>query len=223
MTAELVFIHGWGFDARFWDALGACLPQFRQTRIDLGFFDAGSAALAEGVRNALLSRGKKILIGHSLGFACGIRHQQKWSGWIAINGFSRFVRTPILPGCVTAATLRDMRMRLKADPGACLQDFYRLIGAGPVDGTFNSERLREGLDELRSTDIEDKVAALDVPGLVLAGRKDPLVPLEVSERLGKYVREGALVVHNEGGHLLAQTDPGWCAEAIANFVTGNFN
>jgi pimeloyl-[acyl-carrier protein] methyl ester esterase len=223
MAAELVFVHGWGFDARFWDTLGGYLPQFRQTRIDLGFFDAGSAALAERVRNASLSRGKKILIGHSLGFACGIRHRQKWSGWIAINSFSRFVRTPILPGCVTAATLRDMRMRLKADPGTCLQDFYRFIGGMPVGGALNAERLREGLDELRSTAIEDKIAALDVPGLVLAGRKDPLVPLEVSEKLGTYAKEGAPVVHNRAGHLLAQTDPVWCAEKITDFVAGNFN
>jgi pimeloyl-[acyl-carrier protein] methyl ester esterase len=223
MAAELVFIHGWGFDARFWDALSVCLPQFGQTRIDLGFFDAGSTALTERVRKASLSQGKKILIGHSLGFACGIRHAQKWGGWIAINGFSCFVKTPSLPGCVTAATLRDTRMRLKAHPGACLQDFYKLIGARPVGGTLNAERLREGLDELRSTDIEDKIAALDVPALALAGRKDPLVPLEVSEKLGTYAKEGTPVVHNEGGHLLAQTDPVWCAEAIANFVTRNFN
>src|SRR5262245_19094736 len=104
MSVELVFIHGWGFDARFWDALSTLLPQFPQKRIDFGFFASPKADDAP--------TSPHILIGHSLGFVHGITKMKKWDGWIAINSFPRFVKTETKPGCTSAAELRDIRQRL---------------------------------------------------------------------------------------------------------------
>ena len=59
---------------------------------------------------------------------------------------------------------------------------------------------------------------LDVPGLVLAARQDPLVPPKVSENLCGLTREGAIAWHEEGAHALHATDPVWCAEAIEDFL-----
>src|SRR6202034_118466 len=98
--------------------------------------------------------------------------------------------TPSQAGCVSATALRDMRMRLHANPANTLKDFYRLIGAVLPAGTPNPEHLRKGLDELRDGDIAGILASLDVPGLALAGGKDPLVPLAASEELGGFARYG---------------------------------
>jgi len=164
MPVELVFLHGWGFDARFWDALASRLPQFRQTRIDLGFFEDGAPALAQGLGATPMPSGPTVLIGHSLGFAYGVKQPASFSGWIAINGFLRFVKTPERPGCVSPAALRTMRLLLKNDPTTCFHDFYALMGVPPPGGTPNVERLREGLDELRDTDIEAIIAIRAIPG-----------------------------------------------------------
>jgi len=223
VTIELVFIHGWGFDAHFWDALASKLPHHRQLRVDLEFIKKISGVTGKfstvSVEKILENENRSILIGHSLGFVHGLQAGRNWAGWIAINSFPHFVAKENSPACVTAASLREMRMRLQKATENTLADFYKRIGAKPPPGTPNVERLREGLDELRDADVTETLQTLDVPGLVLAGRNDPLVPFAVSEKLGSMAKGGGLVVNEEGGHLLPQTASSWCALAIANFVT----
>jgi pimeloyl-[acyl-carrier protein] methyl ester esterase len=214
MPIKLVFIPGWGLDAHFWDALSELLSQFPQVRVDLGFF----GALSEERENSQPC----ILIGHSLGFFHGLKERQDWRGWIAINGFLRFTETGAKTGCVTQASLRAMRRRLQSDPSKTIQDFCRLIGTPVPDGMPNFERLREGLDELSQYDIEDILTEFNVPGLVLAGCNDPLVPLPASEALGRLAGHGGLRFHEKAGHLLPQTEPSWCARQITNFLATNF-
>jgi pimeloyl-[acyl-carrier protein] methyl ester esterase len=212
MPVELVFIHGWGFDTRFWDALAAQIPQFRQSRLNLGFFD-------EAPLTPVSDPQSKILVGHSLGFIYGMK-QGGWKRWIAINAFPRFVTTATQTGCIPTANLREMRARLQREPAKTLQGFYKMIGAMPVAGTPNTGRLRDGLDELRDGDITGILSTLDVPGLVLVGAEDPLVPKVVSRELGSFARN--FMLHEKGGHLLPQTDPSWCAGAIADFAAAHF-
>jgi pimeloyl-[acyl-carrier protein] methyl ester esterase len=215
MPVELVFIHGWGFEAGFWDKLAERLGAYPQRRIDLGFFGKPSVwHPADGAN--------RIVVGHSLGFIYGMTQFENWKGWIAINGFARFVTTPTRPGCVPAAALRDMRRRLLADPAKTLSDFYQSIGADTVRGGANAARLRDGLDLLRDCDLGDVLAATEVPGLVLAARNDPLVPLAAGEHLARFARPHRLALHETGGHLLPQTDPAWCARMIAEFVATGF-
>lgn len=206
MPLELVFIHGWGFDARFWDALAERLPQFGQHRVELGFFNENPATEIPDAR-------EKILVGHSLGFVRGIK-REGWKGWIAINSFSRF------DDCVPPANLREMRLRLQKDPAKTLQGFYQMIGAEPHAGTPNMERLRDGLDELRDSDLTDVVSTLNVPGLVLAGGNDPLVPQKPSQKLGSYAEQ--FMLNETGGHHLPQSAPDWCASMIVEFTAANF-
>jgi pimeloyl-[acyl-carrier protein] methyl ester esterase len=211
MPLQLVFIHGWGFDAHSWDALAAQLPQFDQHRVELGFFNENPVTEIPDVSG-------KILIGHSLGLVHGIK-QQGWKGWVAINSFSRFVANNG-DGCVPATILREMRLRLQKNPAQCLQDFYQMIGAEPHAGTPNMERQRDGLDELRDSDVNGVLSSMNVPGLVLAGGIDPLVPEKASQKLGGYA--GQFMLNEGGGHLLPQTDPAWCAKAIADFAASDF-
>ncbi|MDX2028830.1 MAG: alpha/beta hydrolase [Alphaproteobacteria bacterium] len=205
---ELVFIHGWGFDARFWDAVSARLRQFPQQRVDLGFFGRASEPV----------HAPAVLVGHSLGFLHGLP-QRNWAGWIAINSFPRFVQTPGQEGCVPPAMLREMRMRLSANPAQTLQDFHAMIGSPMPEGMPNAECLREGLDALRDGAVDENTAC-NIPGLVLASRKDPLVPVAASEKLGRMAQQG--LWHEAGGHILPQSDPDWCAQAIENFVASFF-
>jgi pimeloyl-[acyl-carrier protein] methyl ester esterase len=211
MAAELVLIHGWAFDAHFWETLKALMPGFKLTSLDLGFFGEARTELAEKTQ-------PRILVGHSLGFAHGVKTYDDWDGWIAINGFARFIKTDAMIGCVEPTVLREMRQRLQSDADKTLQDFYRLIGAKPPQGTPNPQSLRRGLDELMECDVGDWLSSHKIPGLALAGKKDPLVPIFVSKELGKLARKGGLMLHEKAGHLLPQTEPVWCAQAIGNFA-----
>jgi pimeloyl-[acyl-carrier protein] methyl ester esterase len=138
-------------------------------------------------------------------------------GWIAINGFPRFV-----PDCVTAAQLREMKFGMAIAAARTLQVFYARLGAQAPLGSPDFERLRSGLDELQDGDIAADIEKLGAPGLVLAARNDGLVPVGVSEGLGRTVRDGGILWHENGGHVLPQSDPAWCAKAIENFAKAFF-
>ena len=216
MSVELVFVHGWGFNANFWNPLVPLLPQFRQSRVDLGFFGPPSEDLEP-------KTGARILIGHSLGFLHGLKSRRDWDGWIAINGFTRFASST-RNGCVAPQSLRAMRVALQSDPAKVLRDFYQLIGAKPaIAGAPSLTRLTAGLDELRDLDGNDILSSFDISGLALAGRLDPLVPLGASEELGQKAQGGGLAVHDEAGHLLPETDPSWCARLISQFLATYFD
>jgi len=208
---HLVFIHGWGLDSSLWHEVCARLPDVPHQRIDMGFFGE--------ISDEIKSNAPSILVGHSLGFIHGITRQHNWSGWIAINSFPRFVKTTSQPGCTSATELQDMRARLEANPKKTLQNFHKFIGAHTPQGAFNGARLRAGLDELREKDVSKKIAALNVPGLVLASRNDPLVPIATSDVLA---HNAQLVWHETAGHMLPQNDPVWCTTAIADFLKTNF-
>jgi pimeloyl-[acyl-carrier protein] methyl ester esterase len=205
---ELIFIHGWGFDASFWDELAAQLPQFRQKRVDLGFF--GEAT------NDVGGDEKSILIGHSFGFVHGMRSRKKWAGWVAINSFQHFVATPVQAGCVPESSLRETKEKMTKDPQRTLARFYASIGATPpvTPAAPRIERLLESLDELLAIDIDGALRSM--PGLALASRNDPLVPVATSEALA--VPTAKIHWHETGGHMLPQSAAPWCAEAIMDFV-----
>ena len=210
---NLVFIHGWGFGPGFWDPLAALLPQYQQRRLNLGFFGEATKDVTDNEAS--------ILIGHSLGFVHGMKMKKNWSGWIAINSFPRFVATEESAGCIPAAVLLRMQKQLQRDPKKTLADFYHLIGAETPATSAKPclERLNEGLDELRHSDIREDLAHHKM-GLVLAAQNDPLVPMATSESMAS--SNTTLVVHPTGGHVLPQSAAPWCAEAITNFIAEHF-
>ncbi len=207
---ELVFIHGWGFDPHFWDALAPLLPSFKQHRVNLGFYGEVSEIPATSE--------PAVLIGHSYGFMHGMNRKQNWHRWIAINGFPRFIRGEIKPGCTSEAELRELKFGLTMASEKALEIFYDRIEAYPPQGVANVDRLRDGLDELRDTDLEKTLEALDTPGLVLAARNDPFVPPKTSEALCGVIQHGSIKWHETAGHALPVRDPEWCAHAIESFL-----
>jgi pimeloyl-[acyl-carrier protein] methyl ester esterase len=206
---ELVFIHGWGFDASVWDGLAEQLKEFPQQRVDMGFF--GSPRQIQG------NKYRKILIGHSLGFMHGLRQRQDWIGWVSINSFCRFT-----PDCVPVAALRDMQRKLATNVEETLDSFYGFIrgGANEVPAlTPDINKLREGLDELRDGNLSETLKTIQAKGLVLASLNDLLVPKTATEALldasGGQARIGW---HDTAGHLLPLRDAAWCAEKIRKFL-----
>lgn len=206
---RLVLLHGWGFDASFWDALAPLLAA-PSTTIDCEFFQANSCNYTPELND--------ILIGHSLGLLWGAQLSPHWRGWIAINSFAHFLH-PETGGCVAPAVLRALRLKLEKAPEAALADFYRLISAvappAAALGRLNLPRLREGLDFLRDGNMS---ALQPAPGLVLAARHDPLVPASASQYLAAQAPTATLHWHETAGHLLPLQDPAWCASQINQWI-----
>lgn len=205
---HLVFVHGWAFEAPFWDALAVLLPEFSQQRLDLGFFGNPSMHMERPPEES-------VLIGHSMGFMYGLKQSSSWKAWVSINGFSHFLDKPDQRGCVSPSSLRDLRIRLKTDAPKALAGFYKMIGSSVNLKSVDEERLLWGLNVLRDDECDTDLTIKRQPGLILATRQDPLVPATMSEAMERY---GELIWHESGSHVLPQSDPEFCAHHLAGFI-----
>lgn len=212
-----IFVHGWGFDASFWDALLAAPPLAEEevVRIELGFRGTATlepeAALAGALQG--LGAGRPLVgVGHSLGFAWLLRSGRAFDALVSVNGFPRFLRGDGFPG-VHPRLLARMRAKLPEDPAGVAGDFLRRCGLrGPLPAEVDGARLAAGLDWLASWDLREALAAHRGPLRALAGREDPIVPPPMSE--AAFAGPGLSWVE-DGGHLLPATHPDLCAAEIA--------
>ncbi len=208
----LVFAHGWGFDAGFWDALRARLQAWPQRALEFGYFSgaAGDDALPDG---------PLVVIGHSFGclrmLARLAPSRRRPCAWVGINGFARFHAGDDFPHGVDPRVLRRMAARLDAAPAAVVDEFRRRCGADPSGAIPCPQALARDLRALAELDQRDRVRGLEAPLLALAGAEDPVMPAPMAA----HAWPGHDIVWRPGGgHLLPLQAPDWCAERIAGFL-----
>jgi malonyl-CoA O-methyltransferase len=210
----LVFVHGWGFDAGFWDALRVRLRAWPQRTLERGYF-SGSA------EDEALPDGPLVMIGHSFGCMRMLDRPAPWrrmrpSAWIGINGFARFCAGDDFPQGVDPRMLRRMAARLEAAPADVVDDFRRRCGAAPAGAAPCAPTLAHDLLAMRALDLRERAGSLAGPSLFLSGAEDPVVPA----RMAAAALPGRVIDWLPGGgHLLPLQDPAWCAGRIEGFLT----
>lgn len=207
----LVFVHGWGFDASFWNPLRAALSEFDDLAFDLGFL--GDESLPE-----VPAGGRRVAVGHSTGFLWLLKAKPfAWDALVSINGFSRFVEGEGFRPAVAPRLLDRMIARLGHCPEEVTADFLARCGSREKPGRLNPERLHEGLIWLRDWDARAELDSDSTPVLVLAGKRDPIVPVAMTEHC--FAANSRIVRHwhETGGHLLPLSAPAWCARHIREF------
>ena len=209
MTA-LVFLHGWGFDAGFWQRVAERLPEFSRVFVEFGF---------TGARPNHAKMPDAIVIGHSMGFAWALAHMpQPWKGAIAVNAFPRFTRAPDFVSGVAPRMVERMIAKFADEPAAVAADFLRRCGIeAPDTEPLQYGPLGEALGWLATCDERATLKALDCPLLALAGTRDQIVP----EPMSREAFAGYNLVLAEGaGHLLPLSHPEWVASQIRLFASG---
>ena len=137
----LLFIHGWGFDAAFWDELAGLLPGFRTEIDDRGYFGRPYAPRIDG---------DCVIVAHSFGAMRALAAPPPhWRGLVAINGFDRF--TPGVPRRV----LDRMIAKFAEEPVTVLAEFRRRCGDNAPFGEPSVTPLRDDLLTLRDGDCSD--------------------------------------------------------------------
>lgn len=201
----LVFVHGWGFDAGFWDPLRECLGHPHSVAVDLGF--RGEPVMPEWPEGG-------VAIGHSLGLLWLLKTRPfRWRTLIAVNGFTRFTKAADFSNGVPARLIDRMIAKADADHPAVAADFLTRCGlAEPETEDLHKDALIEGLQWLAEWDCR---AGLTTPVLALAGRLDPIAPPAMTEDC---FPADAIRWQQEGGHLLPLTHPHWCAETIRSHL-----
>ncbi|MTJ80984.1 MAG: alpha/beta hydrolase [Telmatospirillum sp.] len=218
MRPVLLLVHGWGFDATFWDPLRDALagPDGIETLAwNLGFRGVPSMPVPPPGRPL-------VAVGHSLGFLWLLTQCPRetlgrpsngpwgrpWDRLVAINGFPRFTAASDFPAGVAPRLLDRMIARFDQAPREVYRDFMVRCGSGePGCDGLDPPRLMEGLRGLRHWDGRGRMAGLGEVSLVLAGTHDPIVP-EPMSRAAFPARD---IAWHDGGHLLPSQDPVWCA------------
>jgi pimeloyl-[acyl-carrier protein] methyl ester esterase len=210
MPLSLLFCHGWGFDADFWDPLAALLPEFAQVRDDAGYFGAPAAPLPDA---------PTIAITHSYGTMRLLAAPPPGlAGLVAIAGFDRFTQIEGAPGYQRRVVDR-MVSAVAQEPETVLADFHALFASTVPVGTPDADRLQADLVVLRDGDMRAAAGQLRAPILSLQAEKDTLLSVSLRETVFAAADGVMRRTHPMAGHLLAREDAAWCAQAIRDFAS----
>ena len=199
----ILFVHGWGYDARFWGPLHEALGDRPSAVLDLGYFGAEDTVIPEGVT---------LLVGHSLGFLWLARQRAlQHLPLIGINAFPRFLECDDYKPAFAPRLLDRMRRRVVADPAAVLAEFWQRAGASGPSAQPDAMALAEGLDQLADWDERENLARRASPVRLIAGTEDAIVPAAMT----RMAFEHSTVNWLPGGHALPHTHPVKLARLIS--------
>lgn len=198
----ILFVHGWGYDAGFWDPLRKMLGDLPSVALDLGYFGAAQTAIPSGVT---------ILVSHSLGFPWLLRqHSLPHLPLIGINAFPRFLESADYSPAIAPRVLERMRRRVLSDPRGVLAEFWQRCGAAGPDESPDPVALAEGLDQLATWDERENLAVRASSVRLIAGEEDAIVPPAMTRMAFRNFAMDWL----PGGHALPRTHSGDLAAHI---------
>ena len=208
---KFVYVHGWGFDASFWQPLMARLGE--GTCLDLGYIAPQQSEFPQLNESV-------VIVAHSFGVQFMLRNmlQHKPAAFVAINGFARFTKSDDFPTGVHPKLLKRMIMGFGAKPDQVYADFMGQCGdVSLYEGELNTGRLAEDLNAMMDWDERTKLQDLNVPVLALAGDDDQVVSPDMS----RASFDGFELHMKDGGdHILPQSATDWCASKIESFLKG---
>ena len=188
----ILFVHGWGYDASFWDPLRKAL-NMPSAALDLGYFGPAGTTMPDGIA---------FLVGHSLGFLWLARQVAlKHLPLIGINAFPRFEEAEGYRPAVAPRVLERMRRRVLTDPRGVLAEFWQRAGAPGPSNSPKTAALAEGLDHLATWDERENLGTHTRSIRLIAGEEDAIVPAAMTKvAFGDFTIEWL-----PGGHALPRT------------------
>jgi pimeloyl-[acyl-carrier protein] methyl ester esterase len=214
---DFLFVHGWSFDAGFWDGVRALLPDADTRVAELGY--TGRAPSWPPVSPGT------VAVGHSAGLMRLLSGRKTetgtWRGLVSVNGFARFGGGDDFPEGIPPRILDRMLLQLRREPSRVLADFRQRCGAdapAAVPDEAGRARLEDGLRRLRDDDARPAWRTVPVSRLSLEGGHDPVVPQVLAKAALPDLPDAARRVHPDAGHLLPLSHPAWVAEQLRAFA-----
>jgi 3-oxoadipate enol-lactonase len=149
-----------------------------------------------------------VSFGGAVALELAVEHPHRLSRLIVSGAAARF---PTSLGSAIARRVLE-RFPLPNDNAFVNQFFHLLYGRKPepgplvdfvVDRIWETEQsvMARRLAQLESFDVADRLWRIDVPTLVLAGRKDVIVPADRQRALAEAIAGARFEVLDEAGHI----------------------
>jgi pimeloyl-ACP methyl ester carboxylesterase len=202
------------FFAEFVDAALAAVVGRRRV-VAVGWSTGGFAAL-----NLAIRRPERVAAVASLaGFASGTRvvGSVAWLTWLASaapsaalvrGGLWAGSRMPWLHDLILGTAAGDCTAARTIDAGTRGRLWREFAGHDPA-------ALASVLASLRELDVADRLGEIAVPAWIVAGTRDPLVPLVEARRIAAAIPRSRLTVYEGAGHLFFHEWPAFRAEFAA--------
>ncbi len=241
----LGLVHGWGMNARVFDALAEKLAADFDVRVlDLPGH-GGRAPLPENTLSSWADDAARqlpdgaALLGWSLGGQVAMRaaldHPRRIVRLVLLASTPRFVAAPDWPHGMAVDDLAAFGAALLADPRATLLRFLSLQTRGAPDQKTLLHGLRQnlqaapspdpdalaaGLTMLRDTDLRVELPGLTQPTLVLHGALDTLTPAGAGVALAAALPDAQHVAFARAAHAPHLSHAEDVANAIGRFLHG---
>ncbi len=199
----LVFLHGWGGEIASFQSLADRLSaRFRIITMDLyGFgatphpsFPLTIEDYANGVRALLSERQARdvVLVGHSFGGRVAMRIAAKDK---RVVGVVLIDSAGILPRRRLKYHLKVVAYKLAKKLG------FKRLPQGSEDYKRLSGEIKKTFVNVVNESSENDARAIDVPTLLIWGKKDKDTPLYMCRRLRELIRESQSIEIEDAGHF----------------------
>ena len=212
----ILFVHGWGFDAVFFDPLAEeltrLLGEYPQCRWDRGYFQ-------DDVFHEDLPPGRWIGVGHSLGFhrLLGLPLE----GFVSLAGFIRFCALADETSGTPLSVLQLMISGFRKQPQLVLAAFDYRCGVSWAKihkASIHSDLLLADLVSMQTLNVMPSLVDYKKPLLVLSDRDDKIVSQNLLEDNFKDFDRITWGIGEGGGHVFPYSQAPWCAQEIQEWM-----
>lgn len=175
-----------------------------------------------------------LLAGWSLGgliaLNLALQYPRRFKALIVISTPARFCSAPDYRHGFSREQLGRLATQLNTDAKTALRDFFKLSATPQTSRNDDLERrvtqamqigtsqLLKGIAYLERTDLRSVVSKIEIPLLVMHGRKDPIVPWRAGKILADLVPNSQWELHPFGGHDLPLQSPAFVSDRILEFI-----
>ncbi len=203
MAGSWVFVSGWAHEAESLSALRDALGEGELIGVHELTPPTGTAPHAQETHAGMLARrlgSGSYVVGWSLGgmvaLETAVAYPDRVRGLVLIGTTPRFCTTRDWRFGYAPEQLRELGDALLTEPEAALRGFFSLVLGSTANETGLTRRvasamslgidsLRAGIDYLATADLRSRVAGIGVPGVVLHGRRDAVVPWRAGKWLAR--------------------------------------
>jgi pimeloyl-[acyl-carrier protein] methyl ester esterase len=241
---DIVLLHGWGLHGGIWEETAAHLANnFRVTCIDLPGHGRSAAApefhTLQTLAGQILSivPQQAIWLGWSLGgmlaMQCAAIHPERVTKLILVASTPKFTRSADWTHGIGPEVLEQFAQELEHDAKKTIRRFLALQLRGSEraqaslaalnhavfrHGLPAPAALRGGLNILRDADLRAFLARITAPALVIAGERDPLIPLPAGDYLAANLPNGKLFTLSKAGHAPFLSHPAEFLHSLNDFL-----